>query len=69
MTSSTGGLMRPCLTPVVCKNMTLRRIGWHIICNTMSRDKFVDTRELLITEMERDAHELEVEDAEVRLTF
>ena len=35
--------------------------------DTMSRDKFVDKRELLITEMERGAHELEVEDAaEVR---
>ena len=35
----------------------------------MFRDKFVDMRELLITEMERGAHELEVEDAEVRLKF
>lgn len=40
-----------------------------MICMTMSRDKFVDMRELLITEMERGAHELEVEDAEVRLKF
>ena len=31
----------------------------------MPRDKFIDKRELLITEMERGAHELEVEDAEV----
>ena len=29
-----------------------------------SRDKFIDKRELLITEMERAAHTLEVEDAE-----
>ena len=40
-----------------------------MICMTMLRDKFVDMRELLITEMERGAHELEVEDAEVRLKF
>ena len=33
----------------------------------MSRDKFIDKRELLITEMERGAHELEVEDAEARI--
>ena len=37
--------------------------------DTMSRDKFVDKRELLITEMERGAHELEVEDAEVSKSF
>ena len=40
-----------------------------MICMAMFRDKFVDMRELLITEMERGAHELEVEDAEVRLKF
>ena len=28
------------------------------------RDKFIDKRELLITEMEKKAHELEVEDDE-----
>ena len=31
---------------------------------TCFRDKFIDKRELLITEMERAAHTLEVEDAE-----
>ena len=29
-----------------------------------ARDKFIDKRELLITEMEKKAHELEVEDDE-----
>ena len=32
----------------------------------MFRDKFIDKRELLITEMERGTHELEGEDAEAR---
>ena len=65
MISSTGALTRPFLTPAVGKNMTWGTYDEMMTHNTMSRDKFVDKRELLITEMERGAHELEVEDAEV----
>ena len=36
----------------------------NTLISIVFRDKFIDTRELLVTEMEKKAHELEVEDAE-----